>query len=85
VGLLTSLDVMRALPWAYIRRLPRSNAWIGILTATVTLSLPLALLGIALRGEAGFDVAGFAFLLSLIGLLSSGARSLAQRRRIRRR
>jgi hypothetical protein len=79
-NLLTNREVMRALPWPYIRRLPRRNAWIGILTATVALSLPLALLGIALPGEAGVGFAGMSVLVALAGLASSGVRAVARNR-----
>ena len=83
-GLLANREVMRALPWAYIRKLPRRNAWIGILTATLALSLPLSLAGLAAPGETGMSLAGLAFLVALVGLASAGVRGIARNRWIDR-
>ena len=83
-SLLSNRDVIRALPWPYIHRLPRRNVWVGILTLTVGLSLPLALLALALPGAAGVGAAGFASLVALVGLASSGVRAIAANRWFRR-
>ena len=38
VRLLLDVKLLRSLPWAYIRRLPFRNAWIGIVTLTLVVS-----------------------------------------------
>jgi branched-subunit amino acid transport protein AzlD len=50
VALLTNLKVMRALPWHYIRALPRENKLIGFTTASLTLSVLGLLVGLVAPG-----------------------------------
>jgi asparagine N-glycosylation enzyme membrane subunit Stt3 len=80
--LLTNIEVMRALPWSYIRRLPRRNAWIGTLTVTLCLSLVLTVLGLAITGENGGGFASLGLVIGLVGLVSSwvGPRGVLRRR-----
>ncbi len=83
-GLLANVKVMRALPWTYIRRLPFRNAWIGIITVTLVVSLACGLAALAAPGPAGAALAELAWLAALGGLASSWIRALVQRRRLRR-
>jgi hypothetical protein len=76
LSLLSNLDVMRALPWPYIRRLPRRNRWIGFIAVTLCLSLVLVVLS-AIPGQPA--LAGIAFFISLLGILSAGVHQLAGR------
>ena len=82
--LLTNVEVMRALPWAYIRRLPFRNWWIGIIATTLAVSLGCALLAVLIPGTTGGALAQAAWFASLSGIASSWIRALVQRRRLRR-
>ena len=82
--LLLDFKLLRSLPWAYIRRLPFRNAWIGIVTLTLAVSTMGAIAALATPGNAGFGLAQAAWYAALAGLASSWARALHQRRRLRR-
>ena len=82
--LLLDVKLMRALPWAYIRRLPFRHAWIGIVTTTLLVSTVCAIAALATSGDTGSVLAQVAWLTALAGLASSWARALHQRRRLRR-
>lgn len=78
--LLTNPRVLRGLPWPYIRRLPRRDRWVGLLTITV----PLTALGavvVAVAPSAGIRpvVGTVGFIAGAVGVVSSGIRSLARR------
>jgi hypothetical protein len=77
--LLASPRTLRALPWGYIRGLPRHDRWIGVLCVTI----PVTLLGVlvvliapehAVRTVAWSVAGGFA----LLGVASSWLRLLAR-------
>jgi VanZ family protein len=83
-NLLRDKDVRRALPWSYLRRLPRQNVWVAILTLSLAVSIAASVLGLIVPGQtAGQNSAAVAFAAALIGLLSSFARQLYRHRRIR--
>jgi len=84
IRLLLDVKLMRALPWAYIRRLPFHHAWIGIVTVTFAVSTICAIAALATPGEVGAGLAQVAWLTALAGLVSSWLRALVQRRRLRR-
>ena len=87
IRLLLDVKLLRSLPWAYIRRLPLRNAWIGIVTVTLLVSTVAAIAAIAIPGGTGGTseaLATTAFWTALAGLASSWARALHQRRRLRR-
>ena len=84
VRLLFDVELMRALPWPYIRRLPFRHAWIGIATAALTVSTACAIAALATSGGTGAVLAQVAWLAALAGLVSSWIRALHQRRRLRR-
>jgi energy-converting hydrogenase Eha subunit A len=76
--LLSDVDVLRRLPWLYLRRLPLRNLWIGILTITLPLSLLGSLTALAIRGDTGANLASLAWLAALIGVLSAIPRSIVR-------
>ena len=76
--LLCDVDVLRRLPWPYLRRLPLRNLWIGILTITLPLTLLGSLTALAIRGHAGANLASLAWLAALVGVLSSVFRSIVR-------
>ena len=84
IRLLLDVKLLRALPWAYIRRLPFRHAWIGIVTVTLFVSTVCAIAAIAIPGGTGAGLATAAFWAALAGLVSSWLRALVQRRRLRR-
>jgi hypothetical protein len=77
--LLRDVDVLRRLPWRYLRGLPLRNLWIGILTITLPLTLLGSLTALAIRGDTGASLASVAWLAALIGVLSSVFRSMVRR------
>jgi hypothetical protein len=80
--LLRDVDVLRRLPWSYLRRLPVRNPWIGILTLTLPLTLLASLAALATRGTTGTGLANLAWTAALVGIASSWVRWVA--RRVRR-
>jgi len=84
IRLLVDVELMRALPWRYIRRLPFRHAWIGIVTVTLAVSTVFAIAALATSGDTGSGLAQVAWLTALAGLVSSWIRALRQRRRLRR-
>ena len=82
--LLVDVKLLRALPWAYIRRLPLRHAWIGVITLTLAISLTFALAALAVPGDTGRAMAEIGWLAALSGVVSSWIRALVQRRQLRR-
>ena len=70
-SLLFNIKLLRALPWPYLQRLPRTNKWIGILVLTLAISLALSLLALAAPGQAGSAIGTTAFTVALLGITSS--------------
>jgi hypothetical protein len=80
--LLGDLDVLRRLPWHYLRQLPLRNLWIGILTVTLPLTLLASITALVIGGDSGASLAHLAWTAALIGVLSSWLRWVV--RRVRR-
>lgn len=84
--LLTDWQLLRSMPWWYIRRLPFRRPWIGVATVCLTLALVGAVVTVVapdhdVRWQAysrGLDAA-------LIGIVSSWARFLIRWARVRGR
>ena len=70
-SLLFNIKLLRALPWPYLKRLPRANKWVGILVLTLAISLALSLLALAAPGQAGSAIGTTAFTVALLGITSS--------------
>jgi hypothetical protein len=83
-GLLFNVRVMRALPWSYIRTLPRTSAFTGIATASLAVGLG-ALLPVAVLAP---DTAQPAYVIGMsalvVGIGSSWVRWVLQWHRLRR-
>ncbi len=79
IRLLTDVEVMKALPWPYIRRLPLHNRFVGFATLCLVVSCCALLVAVVVPGAqyATIVVAG-------TGLLVSYARAVG-RNRLRRR
>ena len=71
LSLLFNIKLLRALPWPYLQRLPRTNKWIGILVLTLAVSFALTLLAFAAPGPAGSALGTTAFTVALLGIASS--------------
>ncbi len=84
IRLLTNIEVMRAMPWTYIRRLPRTNVRIGMITATLSVSLVLSLLALAISGPMGSELAVLAVFVAIFGAVIPSARGLKLRSRSKR-
>lgn len=80
--LLRDVEVLRRLPWRYLRKLPLHNLWIGILTVTLPLTLVASLAALSVGSSAGDGLANLAWLAALVGVLSSWLRWMV--RRVRR-
>jgi len=84
LALLVDVKLMRTLPWPYIRRLPFHRAWIGVITATLALTLACAVGGLVVPGEVGRQLAVVGWYAAICGVVSSWIRALHQRWRLRR-
>jgi hypothetical protein len=82
--LLSDREVMRALPWPYLKRLPRQNALIGLTFC----SLVGTFLAFLVTAAAPHDVSEFAaeigIGIALIGLGASWARAIYHWQKLRR-
>ena len=80
VRLLTDWKVLRRLPWAYIRTLPRRNRWIGLITVTLALSLVGTILAFVYPAPSVAGTIGsVSIFIGLIGVASSWVRALDRR------
>ena len=84
-SLLFNPSVVRALPWPYVKQLPRANKWIGVVTVTLAVSTFLSLVALAAPSPVAHPLVVAALLAALAGLSSSWCRSLVERRRRRAR
>ena len=71
LSLLLNIKLLRALPWPYIQRLPRTNKWVGILVLTLAVSFALTLLALVAPGQAGSAIGTTAFTVALFGITTS--------------
>jgi hypothetical protein len=74
--LLLDFRILRALPWPYIRTLPRRNRWIGFAAATLAVSLTASLVGAVLPQPASQVCTTLGIGTAAVGVLSSWARLL---------
>jgi hypothetical protein len=83
-GLLFNVRVMRALPWSYIRTLPRTSIFTGIATVALGVGL-IAVLAVAVLG-ASTSLPAYVVGMSalMIGIGSSWVRGAIQWHRLRR-
>lgn len=79
VRLARDRDTLRALPWPYVRALPRRNAWIGLATACLVLSV-LALAAAAVVRQAAAVAFGIALLGVCLPWIRVAGRRLVPRR-----
>jgi len=78
--LLLDWKLMRAMPWGYIRTLPRRDPWIGIATVTLGGALLMVPTAIVLPGTAGVAAYEVGVFIAFVGLASSWIRYLFFRR-----
>ena len=84
-NLLRDAEVRRALPWRYIKTLPRRNAWIAIVTASLTITVVAVLVAFVSPSQTvGSDSAFIAVFVSWLGVNSSWVRTKYRNRKIRR-
>ena len=82
--LLTDWELLRAMPWSYIRRLPIRRPWIGVATVCLVLALVGAIVTVAAPDPAvRWQAYSLGLLAALIGIFSSWARFLVRWARLR--
>jgi len=72
--LLVDWKLMRAMPWGYIRALPRRDPWIGIATVALAVALVAIPVALVLPGSAGIAAYEVGIFTALAGLVSSWIR-----------
>lgn len=78
-------QVRAALPWRYIRRLPRQNAWVGIITASLAVSCAAIVVALAAPVHSvGLAFGVVAVVTSWLGVNSSWIRTKHRNRQIRK-
>ena len=78
--LLVDWKLMRAMPWGYIRALPRRDPWIGIVTIALGVALFAIPVALVLPGSAGVAAYEIGIFTGLAGLASSWIRYFFFRR-----
>jgi hypothetical protein len=76
LSLLTNRRIMKALPWAYIRRLPRHHLPIGLATATLATGAMCLLGAAALPHDAAAAAYQIGFAALAAGIAASWIRAL---------
>jgi hypothetical protein len=73
IRLVAGFRVLRTLPWVHIRRLPLQHVWIGLITASLFVTVACTILVLALSSGAA---AGIGMIVALAGLATSWMRGL---------
>ena len=79
VRLLFDWKLMRAMPWSYIRTLPRRDPWIGIATLTLAVAVVTIPIALVLPRAAAEPVYLVGITFAGCGVVSSWIRHLAAR------
>jgi hypothetical protein len=84
--LLTDWELLRTMPWWYIRRLPFRRPWIGVAAASLALALVAAVVTVAAPDHGvRWQAYNVGLLAALVGIFSSWARYLIRWARLRGR
>ena len=84
-NLLTDKEVRRALPWRYIKTLPRRNGWIAVVTISLALTVTALIVALVSPSQTvGSDAAVVALFGSWLGCNSAWVRTKYRHRKIRK-
>ena len=83
-NLLTDWQLLRRMPWSYIRRLPFKHFWIGLATASLFITLAM-MIGVAVTPDAEVrdDLYSIGLCAVVTGIVSSWVRAIVQWLRVR--